>query len=89
MASQKLALLLWLAASLYSGPLSAQGVNDPTGPIPQYGTRSPPPSNVTPPTPNRQRNIFSPGAPTPRVRPFHRHDRLFRGERQIDRHRGL
>jgi hypothetical protein len=45
----------------------AQGVNDPTGPLPRYQNQQALPSNTTPPVVNRQSNIFSPGARTPRA----------------------
>ena len=60
--------ILFVAAQ----PLKAQGVNDQTGPVPRYQTQQPLPSNTTPPTVNRQSNIFSPGAPTPRARRAYR-----------------
>jgi hypothetical protein len=61
---------------LAAQPLRAQGVNDYTGPVPRYQTQQPLPSNTTRPTVNRQSNIFSPGAPTPRAH------RAYRGRRR-------
>ena len=55
----------------------AQGVNDYTGPAPRAPAAAPLPSNTTPPTVNRQSNVFSPGAPVPRARRAYRSGRRF------------
>jgi hypothetical protein len=65
-------LLIGGIVILAAQPLKAQGVNDPTGPVPRYQTQGPLPTNTTPPTVNRQSNIFSPGAATPRARRAYR-----------------
>jgi hypothetical protein len=63
-------LICWLLV-LAAAPLKAQGVNDPTGPLPRQA-QQPLSSNTTPPVVNRPTNIFSPGAPTPRVHRLYR-----------------
>jgi hypothetical protein len=67
-------LILLLAASFPVREALAQGTQDPsTPPRPFVVQQGPLPTNTTPPTPNRvQRNIFSPGAPTPRAQRIYR-----------------
>jgi hypothetical protein len=55
-----------------TAPLRAQGIHDPTGPVPRYQAPQPLPSNTARPTVNRQSNGFSPGAPTPRMHGYYR-----------------
>jgi hypothetical protein len=67
-------LMLLLATPIPMRGVLAQGTQDPsTPPQPYVVQQGPLPSNTTPPTPNRgPPNIFSPGAPTPRLRPIYR-----------------
>jgi hypothetical protein len=66
-------LVLLLATPIPMGGVLAQGTRDPsTPPGPYVVQQGWLPPNTTPPTPNVQRNIFSPGAPIPRLRPIYR-----------------
>jgi hypothetical protein len=66
-------VVLVFVMSIFASRAIAQGTQDYTGPLPRYQQSGPLPSNTTPPTPNRQSNVFSPGARTPRVRPIYRY----------------
>jgi hypothetical protein len=67
-------LLVLLATPIPISDVLAQGTHDPsTPPQPYVVQQGPLPPNTMPPTPNRvQGNIFSPGAPMPRLRPIYR-----------------
>jgi hypothetical protein len=71
--------VLFGIAIVATASLRAQGINDPTGPVPRYQTQQPLPSNTTPPTVNRQSNMFSPGAPTPQLQRYYRFRRRVYG----------
>ena len=70
---RSLLTVIFLATSaILAGNALAQGTQDNTGPRPPYQSSGATlPSNTSPPVRNRQSNIFSPGAPTPRLRPIY------------------
>jgi hypothetical protein len=66
-----------IATACLAGSAGAQGTRDYTGPMP-HTNLSPLTSGVTPPTPNRQTNIYSPGYAGPRLRRIHPGNRVQR-----------